>query len=237
MISVVIPAYNEEKRIGSTILEIDRFLQGNFESYEIIIADDGSTDSMQEVIASLELPYVSVVGYRENAGKGKAVTCGMQAAKGNFIVFTDADLPYSPTYIKEAYHLYKEHRAEVILGSREEELSSYPVHRKLASVCFSFAVRHILKMNIPDTQCGFKCFSAEAAKKILPGIRLTGWGFDVELIFIAVKKRKLSVRRLPVSMHHENDGSKIRLFSDSVKTIQEVLAVRKNDKLGLYDEV
>ncbi len=236
MISVVIPAYNEEKRIGNTISEIDSFLRENFESYEIIVADDGSTDGMREVVSSLALPYVSVVGYLENAGKGKAVSCGVQAAKGNFIVFTDADLSYSPTYIKEAYHLCKEHHAEVILGSREEELSTYPVYRKLASVCFSFVVRSILKMNIPDTQCGFKCFSASAAKRIFHNIRLTGWGFDVELIYIAVKKRKFSVRRLPVAMHHENDGSKIRLFSDSVKMIREVLAVRKNDKLGLYDE-
>ena len=235
MISVVIPAYNEENRITKTVTTINAFLKEQFSAYEIIVVSDGSTDRTIEHVKALSLPCVRTCGYSQNRGKGEAVKFGVQAAKGDFVLFTDADLPYAPAYIKDAYDLYK-NGADVVLGSRETQLSSYPWYRWISSICFSLAVRVLLGMNVPDTQCGFKGFSKKAKEQIFEKSTLTGWGFDVELIYIAKKQLKLKIDRVTVSMKHENEGSKIRIISDSVKMLKEVLAVRKNAKHGLYGE-
>lgn len=235
MISVIIPAFNEENRITKTVTAMDAFLQKEFPAYEIVVVSDGSTDRTVETVETLALPAVRTCGYKENAGKGRAVQFGMKEAKGDFVLFTDADLPYAPEFIKDAYALYQ-NGAEVVLGSREAELSSYPWYRRISSVCFSLAVRVLLGMNVPDTQCGFKGFSKKAKEQIFEKSTLTGWGFDVELIYIAKKQLKLKIDRVTVSMKHENKDSKIRIVSDSVKMLKEVLTVRKNAKRGLYGE-
>lgn len=236
MISVVIPAFNEENRIEQTVTAIDAFLKEQFHTYEIVVVNDGCTDRTIEKVIALSLPCVKICGYSENAGKGKAVKCGMKVAKGEFVLFTDADLPYAPVYMKDAYDLYK-NGAEVVLGSRQAQLSTYPWYRRISSICFSLVVRVLLGLNVPDTQCGFKGFSKVAKEQIFDQTTLFGWGFDVELIYIAAKKRKLHIDRVTVSMKHENEGSKIRVISDSVKMLKEVLAVRKNAKRGLYNAV
>lgn len=235
MISVIIPAFNEENRITKTVSAIDMFLKEEFSAYEIIVVSDGCTDATIENVKALSLPNVKTCGYLENAGKGEAVKCGMKNAIGDFVLFTDADLPYAPEFIKDAYDAYKQ-GAEVVLGSREAELSTYPWYRRISSICFSFAVRVLLGMNVPDTQCGFKGFSKAAKEQIFAKSTLAGWGFDVELIYIAKKQLNLPIDRVTVSMKHENEGSKIHIISDSVKMLKEVLAVRKNAKRGLYGE-
>lgn len=235
MISVIIPAFNEENRITKTVTAIDTFLKETFSAYEIIVVSDGSEDKTTEVVNALSLPCVKTCGYPENRGKGEAVKYGMKEAEGEFILFTDADLPYAPNYIKEAYDLYQK-GVDVVLGSREAQLSSYPWYRRISSVCFSLAVRFFLGMNVPDTQCGFKGFSKKAKEQIFEKSTLSGWGFDVELIYIAKKKLDLQIERVTVLMKHRNEGSKIRIISDSMKMLKEVLAVRKNAKRGIYGE-
>lgn len=235
MISVIIPAFNEENRIMKTVSAIDVFLKEAFSAYEIIVVSDGCTDRTVENVKALSLPNVKVCGYSENRGKGEAVKCGMKEAIGNFVLFTDADLPYAPAFIKDAYHLYQQ-GAEVVLGSREAQLSTYPWYRRISSICFSFAVRVLLGMHVPDTQCGFKGFSKAAKEQIFAKSTLAGWGFDVELIYIAKKQLNLPIDRVTVSMKHENEGSKIHIISDSVKMLKEVLAVRRNVKRGVYGE-
>lgn len=238
MISVIVPAYNEENRITKTLDGLCAFLSAVYppEEYEILVIDDGSTDKTSEVVSGHGGKNVYLLGYEENRGKGAAVKYGVQHAKGDYLVFTDADLPYAPENIEKAVCLMKEESAEVVLGSRKEKDNGrkYPLYRKLMSGGFSLVVNLILNLRVPDTQCGFKAFTKRAAETIFEKSTLSGWGFDVELIFLA-KKNGFLMGRLPVELFHDNDGSKVRALRDAVQMFREVLTVKKNNKNGIYD--
>ncbi|MBQ3554043.1 MAG: glycosyltransferase family 2 protein [Clostridia bacterium] len=238
MISVIVPAYNEENRIMKTLDALCAFLSAAYppEEYEILVIDDGSTDKTREVVNSHSGKNLSLLGYGENRGKGAAVKYGVQHAKGDYLVFTDADLPYAPENIEKAVRLMKDESVDVVLGSRKEKDNGrkYPLYRKLMSGGFSLVVNLILNLRVPDTQCGFKAFTKRAAEAIFAKSTLTGWGFDVELIFLA-KKKGFLLGRLPVELFHDNEGSKVRALRDAVQMFREVRTVRKNDKKGIYN--
>ena len=238
MISVIVPAYNEENRITKTLDGLCAFLSAVYppEEYEILVVDDGSADKTREVVSGHGGKNLYLLGYGENRGKGAAVKYGVQHAKGDYLVFTDADLPYAPENIEKAVCLMKEESADVVLGSRKEKDNGrkYPLYRKLMSGGFSLVVNLILNLRVPDTQCGFKAFTKRAAETIFEKSTLSGWGFDVELIFLA-KKNGFLMGRLPVELFHDNDGSKVRALRDAVQMFREVLTVKKNNKNGIYD--
>ncbi len=238
MVSVIIPAYNEQNRIAKALDALTDFMEGAFseQDYEILVVDDGSRDATKDVVRAYGSKNVSLLTYENNRGKGGAVKYGVENAKGDIIIFTDADLPYPPESIKKAVEIFEKEQFELILGSRviSEQGKRYPWYRTIMSHTFSMLVDAVLKLHVPDTQCGFKCFRRNAAKNIFEKSTLVGWGFDVELIFIA-KKMGYSIGRIPVHLSHENDGSKIRVFNATKTMIREVLCVRKNNKNGLYD--
>lgn len=237
MISVIVPAYNEEKRIGKTLNALCSYMETAFPSgdYEILAVDDGSSDRTAEVISAHKGKNLHLLGYTPNRGKGGAVKYGVAHAKGDIILFTDADLPYPPENIKKAAELFASQNYDVILGNREnsENGKKYPWYRSLMSRGFSLLVDSVLHLHVPDTQCGFKCFRRDCAESIFAASTLTGWGFDVELIFLA-KKYGFRIGRLPVTLFHENTGSKIKIVKDTLNMIKEVRKVKKNEKLGIY---
>ncbi len=239
MISVIVPAYNEEKRIGKTLDSLCAFLSSAYkeDEYEIVVVDDGSTDNTRRLVSSRSDQNLRLVGYSQNRGKGGAVKFGVSQAAGEILLFTDADLPYAPENIKKAAEQMETEGYDVILNSREEKESKrkYPLYRRLMSQGFAFVVNLILKLHVPDTQCGFKAFRKAAADRIFPQCTLSGWGFDVELIFLA-KKKGFSIGRLPVVLFHDNEGSKVRAFHDALQMFSEVLSVRKNEKKKLYED-
>lgn len=238
MVSVILPAYNEEKRITKTLDTLCRFMEGAFGAaeYEILAVDDGSTDETSRVISTHMGKNIRPLTYSPNRGKGGAVKYGVEHARGDVIIFTDADLPYPPENIGKAVRMFEKSAYDLILGNREstENGQKYPWYRSLMSHGFSWVVDLILNLHVPDTQCGFKCFRRAAAEEIFRKTTLTGWGFDVELIFLA-KKLGLSIGRIPVELFHENSGSKIRVVHDTLTMIREVRCVRANDKNGCYD--
>ncbi|MBO5021525.1 MAG: glycosyltransferase [Clostridia bacterium] len=238
MISLVLPAYNEEKRISKSLDALVSYMESSFGEgeYEILVVDDGSQDNTRKIVSQREDKNLVLFSYEQNRGKGGAVKYGVEQAKGDIIVFTDADLAYPPESIGMAKELIEKENYDVILGSREvaDIGHKYPWYRTIMSRIFSFVVDAILDLNVPDTQCGFKAFKKDAAKKIFEKVTLNGWGFDVELIFLA-KKYKKSIGRMSVKLFHENSGSKIRILHDAVSMLREVKAIKKNDSLGLYD--
>lgn len=238
MISVIIPAYNEEKRITKTLDALCGYMETAFPEgdYEILAVNDGSSDRTAEVIAAHGGKNLRLLGYTPNRGKGGAVKYGVEHAMGEIILFTDADLPYPPENIKKAAELFEREPYQLILGNREsaENGQKYPWYRTVMSRCFSLLVDSVLHLHVPDTQCGFKCFRREAAEKIFAASTLTGWGFDVELIFLA-KKYGFCIGRLPVKLYHENSGSKIRIVHDTLTMIREVRCVKKNNRAGIYE--
>lgn len=238
MISVILPAYNEEKRIAKTLDALCAFMESTFSEsdYEILAVNDGSCDNTAKIIASHGGKNLRLLSYTPNRGKGGAVKYGVEHAVGEIILFTDADLPYAPENIKKAVELFEQKPYDLILGNRQsaENGQKYPWYRSVMSHCFSILVDFILHLHVPDSQCGFKCFRREAAKKIFAASTLTGWGFDVELIFLA-QKYGFQMGRLPVKLYHENSDSKIRIVHDTLTMIHEVRCVKKNNREGVYD--
>ncbi len=232
MITVIIPAYNEEKRIAKTLQLIDKELSVGSMPYEILVVNDGSTDKTKEIVKSLENGHIRLLSYDENKGKGGAVSYGVKFAAGQYIIFTDADLAYSPKNIYKAVKMLAE-GIDVVIGNRQAEKGEYPWHRKMMSFGFNSFVKMNLGLQEKDTQCGFKGFRYNAAQTIFEKMQLTGWGFDVEMLFIA-KKLGYKIGALPVILHHNEKGSKVRVLQSSVEMAKEVMQVKKNNKAGLY---
>lgn len=207
-LSVIIPTYNEAKRLPLTLIDIDRHLSGQEYSYEILVVNDGSTDATAEIVERFKplVENLKIINNKENKGKGAAVRGGMLAAKGNWRVFMDAD---NSTSIVEFNKMipYLDEGYEVVIGSRAVRGSKLNppqnVLKQLAGKLGNLFVQIILLRGIWDTQCGFKCFSEEAADKIFAIARMDGWGFDLESLALA-RAFGYQIKEMPI--HWINDS-------------------------------
>jgi dolichyl-phosphate beta-glucosyltransferase len=224
-ISIVIPAYNEEKRIALGLQALSAFCEQHFERYEIVFINDGSTDKTREIVESLSIPFLRTILLESNQGKGSAVRTGMLQARGGYRFFTDADLPYDLNAFVDAIRLFHSTRSDGVVGARDlpesSDQSSQTVFRKLTSRGFSALVRFMLKVDTKDTQCGFKGFTAEAAEKIFSRSSLKGYAFDVEL-FLLARTSDLKICKVPVSLI-ERHHSKVRLSLDAPMMFWDVV--------------
>jgi len=224
-ISIVIPGYNEEERVAQSLKALSLFFEDHFETYEIIFVDDGSTDKTGEIVESLATPFLRVIHFDINQGKGHAVKTGMLGARGDYRFFTDADLPYAPDAFLQAINLFHSTQCDGIAGARDLPESSNPSgqtpFRKLSSKGFSVLVRSLLKMDVKDTQCGFKGFTASAAKKLFSLSSVKGYAFDVEL-FLLARAGHLKIRNIPVTLV-ERRHSKVRLSLDAPQMFWDVV--------------
>ena len=224
-ISIIIPGYNEEKRIAQSLQALSAFCEENFERYEIVFVNDGSTDKTGEIVENLSTPYLRALLLESNQGKGFAVRTGMLQAQGDYRFFTDADLPYALNVFVEATRLFHSIRCDGVVGARDlpqsSDQSSQSLFRKLSSMGFSALVRFMLKVDTKDTQCGFKGFTAKAAEKIFTLSSLKGYAFDVEL-FLLAQTCDLKICKVPVSLI-ERRHSKVRLSLDAPMMFWEVV--------------
>lgn len=215
--------------------EIYNYLSTQNYSYEVIIAENGSTDSTKLVVEQLQDKYPNLKLMNiEKRGKGNAVREGMKKAIGSFRFMCDADLSM-PIQELETF-LPPLTSSEVVLGSRSVKGShSYNVSffRKLSSTIFNLTVNRLLELGVRDTQCGFKCFSESAANVIFQKSVVDGWGFDVEVLAIA-RRHNLTITEIPISIYHK-DQSKVNVFTDSIKMLKEVLFIKTNLSRGIYD--
>ncbi|MBI4090633.1 MAG: glycosyltransferase family 2 protein [Candidatus Komeilibacteria bacterium] len=183
-ISIVIPAYNEEKDIRATLLSVSEYVRNNFSSSEIIVVDDASTDHTPDIVTSM--PGVRLIRYAPNRGKGFAVKTGMLAASGDRVLFMDAD---NSTNIRELDHFIPEIRShDIVIGSRAVPGAVIDLHQPLYKRWLgrlgNFIIRSVLSLSIYDTQCGFKLFRKETLF-LFQKQRLERWGFDFEILFLA----------------------------------------------------
>jgi len=239
MISFVLAVYNEEKRIVATLDRLSAFLDSRFNRWEIAVVDDGSTDGTRAVVsqwASRTGAQVRVLGYPVNAGKGCAVRLGMLEAKGDPVFFTDADLPYDLAAVPLAMDRF-ERGADLVIGDRTHPAStgwtSHGILRSISHLAFSMVVRLLVLRGVADTQAGFKAFRREATREIFPLTSVNRFAFDVELLLIA-KKRGCRIARVPVKLIR-GEGSTVRVSRDSPEMLRALLAIRRRDRLGLYD--
>ncbi len=231
-ISVVIPAYNEEKRLPGTLKKIKNFFKTNKIKNEIIVVDDGSTDNTVSVAKKYK---IKILKNEKNSGKGYSVKRGVFSAKGDIILFTDADLSTPIEFLK---HFINEHNSgfDVVIASRalsgSEVKIPQPPLRELSGKIFNIFVRLITWLPIHDTQCGFKSFTQNAAKKIFSRLTIWGFGFDVESLYIA-KKSGFKISEYPVTWYNSN-ATKVDFFKDSTRMFFELFKIRFNDIRGLY---
>ena len=232
-ISIIIPGYNEEKRIARSLTALSAFCDTHFGPYEILFVNDGSTDKTQEMVESLRLPSLRTLHLEPNQGKGAAVRAGMLAAQGDYRFFTDADLPYDLSAFVEAMRLFHSIRCDGVVGARDlpesSDQSGPTPLRKLTSRCFSALVRALLHVDIKDTQCGFKGFTAPAAEALFSLSSLSGYAFDVEL-FLLAKTRNLKIGKVPVRLI-ERHHSKARLSLDAPMMFWEVIKLKRRCKV------
>jgi len=237
--SIVLPAYNESQRIALTLDQILDHANQRAWSFEVIVVDDGSTDATAQIVETYarKHPALRLLENPGNRGKGYSVRQGMFEARGDVLLFSDADLS-SP--IAEADQLFAaiHQGADIAIGSRwlkaDTQIKRQPLHRQLFGRIFNVMLRLGLGLNFKDTQCGFKAFTRNAAQKVFPLQRIDRWGFDPELLYLA-RTFGLTVAEVPVAWSHR-EGTHLRPLRDGMSMFAEILAIRWNAFSGKYTE-
>lgn len=234
-VSVVIPAYNEEVRIIPTIGAIASHMSSLGFPWELIIADDGSTDATVSLIEDLELVNLRLLIADKNGGKGSAVRRGMLAARGRYILFSDAD---NSTPIEEFGRLLakiEDEGYDIAIGSRAAEgakVDNKSLKRKILSLGLNTIVQNIFRIQIKDTQCGFKLFTREAACRLHKAQTLMGFSFDLEILYLA-NKFNYTVAEVPVSWY-DAPGSKVDAAKEARRFVTDLAKIKWIDIQGGY---
>ena len=230
-ISLCIPMYNEASIIAETAKTVSDYMAATFSDYEVLFSNDGSLDNSAEIVESLGLPNVRVVGYEKNQGKGCAVRTAMLAATGDIVMFTDADLAYGTEVVKRVYDIFETSPTDIVIGSRNisrDGYEGYTFTRKLASKTYIKVLCLVGGLKLSDSQTGCKAYSGAAAKNIFSRCEVNGWAFDFESILWA---QKLGYRftEMPVKIINHRE-SKISLLKDSIKMLKDLRAMKKRIK-------
>jgi len=227
--SIVIPAYNEALRLGSSLDRVLNYVVSQHWDAEVIVVNDGSRDRTADLVReyTLRYPFLRLVENPGNRGKGYSVRNGMLNATGEALLFSDADLS-SP--IEEAPKLFRaiEDGADIAIGSRwlqpETQTLRQSLLRQFYGRAFNVALRLLLGLNQKDTQCGFKAFTRAAAHKVFPQQHIERWGFDPEILYLA-RRFRFVVKEVPVAWAHV-EGTRISPLRDGLRMFGEVLRIR-----------
>ncbi|MDY3928631.1 MAG: glycosyltransferase [Clostridia bacterium] len=225
MISLIVPFYNCENTVDKTMKKIIEYRKSI--PFELITVDDGSTDNTAAKLSKYVCDDVGLISYEKNKGKGGAVREGVMAAKGDKIIFTDSDLAYGLKHLKDFSDKLEEN--EIVIGTRrcDDNINeSYGVKRNISSRIFSLLVQMILGLNISDTQCGFKGYRRETARKLFDNLEIYGFGFDLEILAKA-KKEKIFISQIPVIMENNSASSNVKIISDGIGMIFDMFKIRK----------
>jgi dolichyl-phosphate beta-glucosyltransferase len=232
-ISIIIPAYNEENRLGASLDKIHRYLAASdWEFSEIVIVDDGSRDRTKEVARKAGVRVLENPG---NRGKGYTVRHGMLEARGDWVLYSDADLSAPIEELEKLWTAVERENAQVAIGSRAVDRSLVGVHqpraREMMGRFFNLMMRAVTSLPFRDTQCGFKLFEAKTAREVFSRQQLEGFGFDVEVLFIA---RQLKYKAIEVPVRWDNvEGTKVSLWLGA-KAFVDPMKIRLNGIKGLY---
>lgn len=235
-LSVVIPAYNEEKRLGATLKSAADFLAKQKYNSEVVVVSDGSTDKTVELAKSFanQIPNLLVINEKENRGKGYGTRIGMLRAKGQIRLFMDADNSTSLEQIGNFYPFF-EQGYDVVIGNRDLKESTIKVHqsrfKELLGDFGNWLIQLLAVSGIEDTQCGFKAFTARAAEQIFKRMTIDKWGFDIEALAIA-NKLGYKVKAVPVVWIND-PNSKVKL-GGYINTLIELLKIKRNLITGKY---
>lgn len=237
LLSIVIPAHNEAQRLPPSLSKIDAFLNTQPFTAEVIIVENGSHDGTFEVAQAFAETHSYVRAIQvDTRGKGLAVKAGMLAAEGEFRFICDADLSMP---IEEVTRFLPPHTNgyDILIATREGKDSrrvNEPEYRHLMGRINNWIIRLTAVRGFDDTQCGFKMFSRETAEDLFAVQRMAGIGFDVELLFVALK-RGYRIKEVPITWYFDPD-SRMRLVQDSLNMLREIWHIRRNWREGLYEK-
>lgn len=237
-LSVIIPAYNEEKNIEKTVRSVFNYLKDRNIEHEIIVVTDGSTDKTNDIVRLLktEISTVELVDFEKNRGKGFAVKTGMLKAKGDFRLFTDADNATTIDHIEKMMPYFKEgYRvviASIAVAGHKVAAGSEPVWRRIFGKLGNLFIQGMAVPGIRDTQRGFKLFIVEAAEKIFPKLTIERWGFDVEVLALA-RKFGYKIKEIPVDW--KNDPESRVSLKAYFQVLLETIKIRWNLISGRYE--
>ncbi len=235
-ISIVVPAYNEAARLDNTLRAISAYLDENYESAEVIIVDDGSSDGTARVaeqsIARSDRVRMNVIRSEQNRGKGHAVRTGLLSARAPIALFSDADLSTPITEMPKLVESIQDEPYDIVFGSRALDRSligvRQPWRREQGGRVFNLLVRSLTGLPFWDTQCGFKAFRMSMCRPIIEAATVDRFAFDVELLYVA-HLAGLNLKEVPVRWNH-NEGSKVNFLRDSVRMFGEVRSIRQRGK-------
>ncbi len=236
-LSLILPCYNSGTVIQKQLPALIIFLNSQHFAYEIILVDDGSKDDglLREIAHQHKIRYFR---NSHNMGKGAAVRNGMLAASGTFRIFTDSDIPFDYTAISTILKYLDQKEFDIATGDRTLEGSSYfteiPKARKISSSIFSFFVGRFVTTGLNDTQCGIKGFRNIIAEDIFGVSKVNGFAFDVELLYIALK-RNYDIKRIPVTLRNQEESS-VSLLKHTIPMIVDLFKIKWNHLKGLYNK-
>lgn len=235
LLSIIIPAHNEQNRLPSTLEQIFQFLKRQSFASEVLVVENGSTDHTYQIAQDFAQTLDSLQVLRSEKGKGAAVKHGMLAARGEYRFMCDADLSMPVEEILKFLPPRLED-FDIAIGSREARGAvryNEPSYRHLGGRGINLIIQTLILPGLNDTQCGFKCFRAQVAEDIFRQQTLHGWSFDIELLYIA-RRRGYRIREIPIHWYHFSD-SKVSALRDAVRMINDIFLIHANARRGLYD--
>ncbi len=233
-LSIVVPAYNEARRIRDTLEKLCRFKELRPYSIELIVVDDGSRDQTVEIVS--EFPGVRVVRNDRNHGKGFTVRHGVLEARGELVLFTDADLSTPIEEVDKLLSALQSSGADAVVGSRALERELIGIHQpwlsEMGGRFFNLLVRVFAGLRLHDTQCGFKLFRRSSTRRAFESQRVEGFGFDPELLFL-IERGGGRVVEVPVRWN-DDPATKVRFLRDATRMVFDLLVIRWRSLIGKY---
>ena len=235
-LSLIIPAHNESERLPASLDALKRYISSLPFETEVIVVENNSRDNTAEIVREWmkTMPQLRLISLA-HPGKGNAIRTGMLAAQGAYRFMADADFSMQVEEIRK-FLPDGQPLAPVAIASREApdaKRIGEPFYRHFIGRVYNLLVRMLVLPGLQDTQCGYKCFSAEAAQAIFPLQRLEGWSFDVEVLTIA-RQLGFEIAEVPITWHYQ-PGSRMHLLRDSLQMAKDLLIIRRDKKNGLYD--
>jgi dolichyl-phosphate beta-glucosyltransferase len=234
-ISIIIPSYRSAKTLENNLPYLINFLNVNGFIFEVIVVDDGSNDE-DETKRITEKNHCTYLTYPNNQGKGEAVRFGVKQATGDLIIFTDADIPFEASAIEKIIYYLDFKEYDLVIGDRglpeSEYFSIISSKRRFGSGFFTFIVGRFITTGISDTQCGLKGYRKVIADDLFNVSRIKGFTFDVELIYIALK-RNYDIKKIPVKLRSQ-DGNSVNVFKHGFKMVLDLFLIKLNHLKGYY---
>jgi dolichyl-phosphate beta-glucosyltransferase len=236
LLSIIIPAHNEGNRLPQTLEQVFAFLKTQHDTAEVIVIENGSTDQTLEVARDFASRHDNLhVIHSDERGKGRAVRTGMLAARGQYRFMCDADLSM-PIEELSRFLPPAQPNVQIAIGSREAPGAvryNEPRYRHLGGRAINLMIRLLALPGLNDTQCGFKLFRADIAEDLFERQTLLGWSFDIEVLFIA-RRRRYRIVEVPIDWYF-NPHTKLSAVRDAIRMMQDILRIRRNAWRGLYD--